>query len=325
MKQIAARIAWSVGLILAVIVMCFTLIHLAPGDAAVVIAGESGAGDPEIIAEIRENFGLDDPFHVQLGNYVGDVVRGDLGESYTFQEPVTDLIRARLWPTILLVTSALTFAIVIGVLVGVFTARRPENPVSHGVTIFSLVGYSMPVFWTGYLLLIAFASNVQWFPVQGMEDVRLDGNWLEEWLDIAHHLVLPALTLGLIYLAQYSRLSRASMLEVLQSDYVRTARAKGLAERKVVYKHALRNAVIPVVTVAGLQFGALLSGALLVETVFNWPGLGRLAANAVFQRDAPILLGVLICSATLVVIINILTDIVYRLIDPRIRVGGANE
>ena len=324
MKQIAARIAWSVGLILAVIVMCFSLVHLAPGDAALVIAGESGAGDPELIEQIREDLRLDDPYLVQLSRYVGDVASGDFGTSYRFNEPVTSLIGDRIWPTILLVTTALVFAIVIGVLVGVFTARRPESPVSHGVTVFSLVGYSMPVFWTGYLLIIAFASNVRWFPVAGMRDVRFEGNRFEEWLDIAHHLVLPALTLGLIYLAQYSRLSRASMLEVLQSDYVRTARAKGLAERKVVYKHALRNAVIPVITIAGLQFGALLSGALLVETVFNWPGLGRLAADSVFQRDAPVLLGVLICSAVLVVVINILTDVVYRMIDPRIRVGGSS-
>ncbi|MAT19781.1 MAG: ABC transporter permease [Acidimicrobiaceae bacterium] len=323
MKQIAARIAWSVGLILAVIVMCFSLVHLAPGDAALVIAGESGAGDPELIEEIREDLGLDDSYLIQLSRYVGDVASGDLGTSYRFNESVTSLIGDRIWPTILLVMTALVFAIVIGVLVGVFTARRPESPVSHGVTVFSLVGYSMPVFWTGYLLIIAFASNVRWFPVAGMRDVRFEGNRFEEWLDIAHHLVLPALTLGLIYLAQYSRLSRASMLEVLQSDYVRTARAKGLAERKVVYKHALRNAVIPVITIAGLQFGALLSGALLVETVFNWPGLGRLAADSVFQRDAPVLLGVLICSAALVVVINILTDVVYRMIDPRIRVGGS--
>ena len=324
MKQIAARIAWSVGLILAVIVMCFSLVHLAPGDAALVIAGDSGAGDPELIEQIREDLGLDDPYLVQLSRYVGDVASGDFGTSYRFNEPVTSLIGDRIWPTILLVTTALLFAIVIGVLVGVFTARRPESPVSHGVTVFSLVGYSMPVFWTGYLLIIGFASNVRWFPVAGMCDVRFEGNRFEEWLDIAHHLVLPALTLGLIYLAQYSRLSRASMLEVLQSDYVRTARAKGLAERKVVYKHALRNAVIPVITIAGLQFGALLSGALLVETVFNWPGLGRLAADSVFQRDAPVLLGVLICSAVLVVVINILTDVVYRMIDPRIRVGGSS-
>ncbi len=325
MKQITARVAWSFGLILAVIVMCFTLIHLAPGDVAIVIAGDSGAGDPEVIAEIREDLGLDDPFVVQLGGYVGDVAQGDLGTSYRFNEPVTDLITTRLWPTFLLVGTAVSFAIVLGVLVGVFTARRPESPISHGVTVFSLTGYSMPVFWTGLMLVIMFASNVRWFPVSGMRDVRLDGNWLEEWIDIAHHLVLPSITLGVIYLAQYSRLSRASMLEVLQSDYVRTARAKGLTERRVVYKHALRNAVIPVVTVAGLQFGQMLSGALLVETVFNWPGLGRLASDSVFQRDAPVLLGILICSASLVVIINILTDLVYRLIDPRIRVGGASQ
>ena len=325
MNHITARVAWSLGLILAVIVMCFSLIHLAPGDVAIVIAGDSGAGDPEVIAEIREDLGLDDPFLVQLGGYVGDVVQGDLGTSYRFNEPVTDLIVTRLWPTFLLVGTAVSFAIVIGVLVGVFTARRPESPISHGVTVFSLTGYSMPVFWTGLLLIIMFASNVQWFPVSGMRDVRLDGNWLEEWVDIAHHLVLPSITLGVIYLAQYSRLSRASMLEVLQSDYVRTARAKGLTERRVVYKHALRNAVIPVVTVAGLQFGQMLSGALLVETVFNWPGLGRLAADSVFQRDAPVLLGILILSSTLVVIINILTDVVYRLIDPRIRVGAATK
>ncbi len=325
MNHITARVAWSLGLILAVIVMCFSLIHLAPGDVAIVIAGDSGAGDPEVIAEIREDLGLDDPFLVQLGGYVGDVAQGDLGTSYRFNEPVTELIVTRLWPTFLLVGTAVSFAIVLGVLVGVFTARRPESPVSHGVTVFSLTGYSMPVFWTGLLLVIMFASNVQWFPVSGMRDVRLEGNWLEEWIDVAHHLVLPAITLGVIYLAQYSRLSRASMLEVLQSDYVRTARAKGLAERRVVYKHALRNAVIPVVTVAGLQFGQMLSGALLVETVFNWPGLGRLAADSVFQRDAPVLLGILILSSTLVVIINILTDIVYRLIDPRIRVGGPSQ
>ncbi|MEM7338758.1 MAG: ABC transporter permease [Actinomycetota bacterium] len=324
MRRIAVRIAQSLGLILAVVVLNFTLITLAPGDAAVVIAGESGAGDPEILEEIRQEYGLDDPFVVQLVRYVGNVVRGDLGDSYFFEEPVTGLIADRLWPTILLVGTALIFAIVIGVLIGVFTARRPESPVSHGVTVFSLVGYSMPVFWTGLLLIIVFASQFQLLPVSGMRDPRFEGNRVQAWLDVAQHLVLPALTLGLIYLAQYSRLSRASMLEVLQSDYVRTARAKGLSERIVVYKHALRNAVIPVVTVAGLQFGALISGALLVETVFNWPGLGRLAADAVFRRDAPVLLGVLLASATLVILVNLLTDVVYRIIDPRIRVGGAS-
>ena len=317
-----ARIAQSLGLILAVIVLNFSLIQLTPGDPAVVIAGESGAGDPALLAEIRADYGLDEPFVNQLGSYVGRVVQGDLGESFFFNRSVVSLILDRLWPTILLVGAALLMAIVFGVLVGVFTARRPENPVSHLATVMALVGFSMPVFWTGLLLIILFASVVQWLPIGGMRDVQFDGGLIASWVDVARHLVLPAFTLGFLYIAQYSRLSRASMLEVLQSDFVRTARAKGLTERVVVYKHALRNAVIPVVTVAGLQFGSLLSGALVVETVFNWPGLGRLAYDSVLRRDAPVLLGVLLISAVLVVVANLLTDIVYRLIDPRIRVGG---
>jgi len=322
LRTILARIAQSLGLILAVIVLNFTLINLAPGDPATVIAGESGAGDPELIAQIRADYGLDQPFTTQLVSYVGRVVQGDLGDSFFFNRSVVSLILDRLWPTILLVGSALLMAIFFGVLVGVFTARRPESPASHFATVMALVGFSMPVFWTGLLLIILFASVVQWLPIGGMRDVQFDGGLVASWIDVAKHLVLPAFTLGFLYIAQYSRLSRASMLEVLQSDFVRTARAKGLAERVVVYKHALRNAVIPVVTVAGLQFGSLLSGALVVETVFNWPGLGRLAFDAVLRRDAPVLLGVLLISAVVVIVANLLTDIVYRLIDPRIRVGS---
>jgi len=172
------------------------------------------------------------------------------------------------------------------------------------------------------LLVILFASVFEILPIAGMRDVQFEGGTIAAIFDVIKHLILPALTLGLLYLAQYSRLSRASMLEVLESDYVRTARAKGLSDRVVVYKHALRNAVIPVVTIAGLQFGALLSGALLVETVFNWPGLGRLAFDSILRRDTSVLLGVLLMSAVLVIVANLLTDLVYRLIDPRIRIGG---
>ncbi len=322
MRTAAAKIAQSLGLILAVIVLNFSLIHLAPGDPAVVIAGESGAASPETLAQVRADYGLDKPFVTQLGIYVGQVARGDLGESFFFGRSVTSLIADRLWPTVLLVGTALIFAIVLGVMAGTFTARRPESPASHAVTVLALIGYSMPVFWTGILLVILFASVLKILPISGMHDVEFDGGLLASWLDVARHLVLPALTLGVIYLAQYSRLSRASMLEVLQSDYIRTARAKGLAEKVVVYKHALRNAVIPVVTIAGLQFGALLSGALLVETVFNWPGLGRLAFDSILRRDTPVLLGVLLMAAVMVVVANLLTDLLYRVIDPRIRVGA---
>lgn len=319
LRSIAARIAQALGLILAVMCLNFLLIHITPGDPATVIVGESGAGDPELLEEIRAQYGLDRPVIVQLLSYVGRVATGDLGDSYFFNESVTSLIVERLWPTVLLVGTALAFAVAAGTMVGVATARRPESPLSHGATVLALVGFSMPVFWTGIMLVILFASAWELLPIQGWHDVSYPEGLFWNMLDVAEHLVLPALTLGLIYLAQYSRLSRASMLEVLESDYVRTARAKGLGERRVVYKHALRNAIIPVVTVVGLQFGALLSGALLVETVFNWPGLGRLAFDSILRRDTSVLLGVLLVSSVMVIVANLLTDLLYTIIDPRIR------
>ncbi|MCY3948588.1 MAG: ABC transporter permease [Acidimicrobiaceae bacterium] len=319
LRHIAAKVGQALGLILAVICLNFLLIHLTPGDPATVIVGESGAGDPELLEAIRAEYGLDRHVVVQLASYIGQVATGDLGDSYFFNQSVASLIAGRLWPTVLLVGTALAFAVAVGTLVGIATARRPESPISHGATVLSLVGFSMPVFWTGIMLVILFASAWQLLPVQGWHDVNYGSGVLANVADVAEHLVLPALTLGLIYLAQYSRLSRASMLEVLESDFVRTARAKGLAERSVVYKHALRNAVIPVVTVVGLQFGALLSGALLVETVFNWPGLGRLAFDSILRRDTAVLLGVLLVSSVMVIVANLLTDALYRWIDPRIR------
>lgn len=325
MRAIAARIAQSLGLILAVIVLNFVLIQIAPGDAATAIAGDQAASDPEVIADIREQYGLDDPLIVQLGTYVSNVVRGDLGESIWFNEPVTDLLLERIWPTVLLSAAALIFAVGLGVTIGTVAARKPDKLVSHGITVLALVGFSMPAFWTGLLLLILVGVRFEFFPVSGIHDLDFEGNWIESWLDIGQHLILPALTLGIIYLAQYSRLSRASMLEVLESDYVRTARAKGLSERSVTFKHGLRNGIIPVVTILGLQFGAVLSGAVLVESVFSWPGLGRLAFEAVQRRDTPVLLGVLLLVSVAVIVANLLTDLLYRVIDPRIRVSGAQN
>ncbi|MDH3296591.1 MAG: ABC transporter permease, partial [Acidimicrobiia bacterium] len=247
MKTAVAKIAQSLGLILAVVVLNFLLINIAPGDPATVIAGASGAGDPDLMEQIRADYGLDRPLPVQLGSYIADVARGDLGSSYFFDQPVTEMIADRIWPTILLVGVALLFAVVGGTLIGTFTARKPTSLLSNSVTVMSLVGYSMPVFWTGIMLIILFASVFNVFPVSGMESVDFEGGFFDRVLDVGHHLVLPAFTLGSIYLAQYSRLSRASMLEVLQSDYVRTARAKGLSEWPVVFKHGLRNGIIPVV------------------------------------------------------------------------------
>lgn len=308
-------------LLFAVLILNFLLLHLAPGDIADTIAGDMGGADAEVIEEIRARFGLDKPFHHQLGLYLVRLAQADLGYSYFFQTPVTTLILERLPATLLLVVSAQVLAIAIGTVLGVVAAQRPNGATSHAVTLLALFGYSAPVFWTGIMLIILFCSIIPIFPVGGMVDVRVEGGWLVRGLDVLHHLMLPMVTLASIFLALYSRLARASMLDVLGSDYVRTARAKGLAEYLVIYKHALRNALGPVVTLAGLQFSGIMSGAVLVETVFSWPGLGSLALQSILARDTPTILGILFFSALVVVVANLLTDLVYRLVDPRIKLG----
>ena len=322
-RGIGSRLGQAIGLLLAVVVVVFFLIQIAPGDAALYLAGEQGVGDAEFLARVRAEYGLDQPLLVQLGTYVGNVAQLNLGESTYFNEPVLGLIIERLFATVLLAGTSLIFAVGLGVAIGVYTARRPESPTSSAATVASLVGFSTPVFYSAIMAIVLFAAKWRLLPVGGIEDVRYDGNWVGETIDLLQHLILPALSLGIIYLAIYSRLARASMLEVLESDYIRTARAKGARERVVVYKHALRNAIIPVITAAGLQVGNLLSGALLVEVVFGWPGIGRLAVDSIFRRDTPTLLGIMIFSSAMVIIANLLTDLVYRLIDPRIRVGGS--
>lgn len=304
----------------AVLAVNFALIHAAPGDPATVIAGEMGGGDQAVIDSIKKAYGLDKPLPEQFITYLSKSVRGDLGVSYTYNRPVSSLIADRIGPTILLVLTSLLVAIAVGTLLGVFASLKPKSFASAVVTIVSLAGLAMPVFWTGILLVILFGKVWPVMPIAGMYDVRNYGatGWAAA-MDALHHLVLPALTLTLVYLAQYSRLARASMLEVLSSDYVRTARAKGLNEAVVVFKHALRNALMPIVTIAGLQFGNLISGAVLVETVFSWPGLGTLALDAILGRDYPTLLGVLTFSSLFVIAANLLTDLSYRWIDPRLR------
>lgn len=314
------RLGYGLLLMLGVVVLNFLLIRLAPGDPAVVIAGEMGGATEEMLDSIRQEYGLDRPLLVQLGIYLGNVLQGDLGQSYFFDQPVTTLIGHRIGPTILLVVTAQVMSILIGVFLGVLAARKPNGAMSGFVTVFATIGYAVPVFWTGIMLIILFASVLPVFPVEGMQSVRLrNAAWYVQALDVLHHLVLPAFTLAIIYLAQYARLSRASMLDVLGSDYIRTARAKGAAERTVLFRHALRNAALPILTVAGLQFGNLISGALLVETVFNWPGMGRLAFDSILRRDYPTIMGVLFFASALVVVANLLTDFSYRLADPRLR------
>lgn len=319
-RDLARRLLYGLLLMLGVVVLNFVLIRLAPGDPAEVIAGEMGGATEEMLAAIRADYGLDRPLATQLWIYVSGVARFDLGQSFFFNQPVSALIAQRIGPTILLVVTAQILSVCAGVFLGVMAARRPNGPMSAFVSVFATFGYAVPVFWTGIMLIIVFASALPVFPVEGMSSIKLrDAGLAVRTLDILHHLALPAFTLAIVYLAQYARLSRASMLEVLGSDYIRTARAKGASERSVLFRHALRNAALPILTVAGLQFGNLISGALLVETVFNWPGMGRLAFDSILRRDYPTILGVLFFASLMVVVANILTDISYRIADPRLR------
>jgi len=319
LRYLARRLAYAAILLLAVVTLNFLLIHISPGDPVETIAGSMGGISEDLRAQLRVQYGLDKPFLTQLGIYLSQVLRGDLGYSYFFNVSVAQLIWDRVPATLLLVVTSVSAAFLVGTLLGTLAARKPNGVLSQGITLLSVVGYSAPVFWTGIILIILFASMLPIFPVS---DMRSAGGPQDGWagvLDVLHHLVLPAFTLAFVYLAQYSRLARASVMEALSADYIRTARAKGLPESTVLYKHALRNGVLPVVTMLGLQFGNVLAGAILVETVFNWPGLGRLAFDSVLRRDYPTLLGILLFASLLVVVMNQLTDLAYRLIDPRIK------
>ena len=317
---LAKRVGYGLVLLIAVVVLNFTLITIAPGDVADAIAGDMGGADASVLAEIRQRYGLDQPFMSQLWRYLSSVAVMDLGYSYFYNTSVTELILQRLPATLLLIFSSQILAISVGVLLGVMAARKPNSLVNLCVTFLSLFGFAAPVFWTGILLIILFVSVYPVFPVGGMMNAALiDASFFEQSINIAYHLVLPMVTLASIYLALYSRLTRASMQEVLGSDYIRTARAKGLRENKVFYKHALKNSLGPLVTVAGLQFSAVMSGAVVVEAVFNWPGLGTLALQAILARDTPTIMGILFFSSLVVIVVNIFTDLVLRMIDPRIR------
>jgi peptide/nickel transport system permease protein len=322
LTDIGRRVLRAVGLLLAVAVLNFSLIHLAPGDIVQTIVGEMGGADEATIAKLRASYGLDRPFHEQLLIYLKRVATGDLGTSAYFNKPVLGLIVDRIVPTVILVLAALTIALLVGVTLGVVSARYPRSWFAALINVVALFGFAAPVFWSGLLLLLSFAVILPVVPTGGMYNIAKGATGFRYVLDVLHHLVLPALTLALIYLALYTRLARSSMLEVMGSDYVRTARAKGLPERTVLFKHALRNALLPIVTIAGLQMSGMFAGAVLVETVFTWPGMGLLAYESILRRDNQLILGILLASALLVIVGNTLTDIVYRIVDPRIKAGS---
>lgn len=319
---LAGRLAKAAVVILAIVVCNFLLIHAAPGDPASVIAGQSGAADERFLAQLREQFGLDRPLYVQLWIYLKGVLTLDLGFSHRQQLPVWTLIQARLPATLLLTGTAFVFAIVTGVTLGALAARRVGRWADSLITVIALTFYATPLFWIGLMLVLVFSVWLEWLPSFGMSSVGVELHGMAVVLDVAQHLLLPALTLGLFYLAVYARLTRATMLEVADQDFVKTARAKGVPEGRVLRAHVLRNAMLPVITFAGIQAGQLVGGAILVETVFAWPGIGRLAFDALLARDYAVLLGVFFCTSVMVVAFNLVTDLLYAVVDPRVEVAG---
>jgi peptide/nickel transport system permease protein len=271
--------------------------------------------------QLRAQFGLDRPMHEQLLIYLRDMATLDLGFSHRQQQPVATLILERLPATLLLTLTAFAFAVIGGVALGVMAARRVGRAADSAITVLALTFYATPIFWVGLLLVLVFSVWLEWLPSFGMFTVGAELTGLAYAADVARHLILPALTLGLFFLAIYARLARASMLEVADQDFVRTARAKGVPEGRIVRAHVLRNALLPVITFAGIQAGQLVGGSILVETVFAWPGIGRLAFDALLARDYATLLGVFFCTAVMVVVFNLITDLLYAVVDPRVEVA----
>jgi len=300
---IARRLLAVIPTLLGVLLTVSLMVRLAPGDPAQLLAGEFAT--PETLADIRQRFGLDQPWHVQLGLYAANVVRGDLGQSVRTRKPVAYELRQYFPNTLRLTLGAMLVALLIGIPAGIIAATRPGTIFDLLAMLGALIGVSMPVFWFGLMAILIFSVQLGWFPVAGTGTL---------W-----HLVLPAITLGTSTAAILARMTRSAMLEVLSQDYIRTARAKGLAGRVVIFKHALRNALIPVVTITGLQFGGLLEGAVITETVFAWPGIGQLLVGSILARDYPVVQGAVLLIAVAFILINLIVDLLYGAIDPRIR------
>lgn len=304
-RFIARRLLLLVPVTFGVLTLVFSLVHLIPGDPVEIMLGEGAtAADLE---QLRHQLGLDRPLAAQFAGYLGGLLRGDLGTSLSYGEPVSALIAGRLLPTLLLTLASMVVALAIALPAGVLGAVRQNRPVDHLVTVGSLLGVSMPNFWLGPLLIILFSLRLGWLPVSGMEGPA--------------SIVLPAITLGTALAAVLTRMVRSSLLEELGEEYVRAARAKGLTERRVLWKHAMRNALIPVLTVLGLQFGSLLTGAIITESIFSWPGLGQLLIRSINYRDFPLVQGCILAISATYIVVNLITDLAYAWLDPRIKLS----
>lgn len=313
------RLAQAVPLLLGVVVLNFTLIQMVPGTFLDVMTAEQQVTDQAMIDRLRVTYGMDQPPSIQLLKYIGSVARLDFGYSYRHNLPVIDVLWAHLPATLLLMLTALLIAVLVGSAAGIVSALKVNTWWDTAVSVFAVLCFAAPSFWLGIMLMILFCVKLGWFPVGGMATIGLDGGFWRQALDILHHLFLPALTLGLFYSASYARVMRASMLEVSSMDHVRTAYAKGLKRSTVVLRHIARNAMLPVVTLFGLQLGAVLGGSIVVEAVFSWPGIGGVLFDSVMSRNYPVVLGILVLSSVVVILANILIDLLYVRLDPRIK------
>lgn len=316
------RLAASIPTLILILVGVFLLLQFAPGDTVDAMMAQMGGGDAKSAEDLRRFYGLDMSVSAQLASYLWRLVRFDLGFSAIYGKPVATVIAERLPATILLMTASLSFAFFFGLIFGVIAARGVNRWPDTLISTVGLIFYATPSFWFGLMAIVVFSIYLQWLPAGGLTDITSTATGIWAVLDTARHLILPTLTLGLIFLAIYLRIMRASMLEVLNLDFVRTARSKGLDETRIITRHVLRNALLPMVTLIGLQAGTMLGGSVVVESVFSLPGLGRLAFESVVQRDLNTLLGIIFVSALLVITVNFIVDLVYARLDPRITTGA---
>ena len=316
-RVVTRRLANAVPVLAIVAVGSYGLLELAPGDAVDAYLSGSG-GDAGLVAQLRQQWGLDRSFGTRLFSYLLSLLTLDLGWSVAFSRPVREVVLDRLGNTLLLMSAAIAFSFSVGTLLGIVAGSKPQSWRDRLLSVLALALYAAPSFWLGLMLIVGFAVKLSWFPLGGIASIGAPLAGLAHVLDVAWHLVLPAGALGLVYTALYLRLMRAGMVEAWRSDFVRTARAKGLRRQRIVWRHVARNALLPVVTMLGLQAGAMLGGSVVIESVFAIPGLGRLAFEAVTQRDVPLLLGIILAGTVLVILVNLLVDLVYSRLDPRV-------
>jgi peptide/nickel transport system permease protein len=318
-RIVARRLAQIIPLVLGVIVLNFALIQMAPGSLFDVMTAEQQVTNPEMLEKLRHLYGVDQPAYIQLLKYIWSVVTLDFGFSYRQNAPVLDVIMQQLPATVILMLAAITIALLVGVTAGVLASVKVNTIWDNLISLGAVFFFAAPSFWLGIMMTVLFAVKLGWLPVGGMRTIGIEQNALEATLDVMKHMLLPATALGLFYAATYARVMRASMLEIFRLDFVRTARAKGLSRTRVVLAHVLRNALLPVVTLLGLQLGTVLGGSVVIEAVFSWPGIGSLLFDSVMSRNYPMVLGVLVLGSVIVAVANASVDLIYMRLDPRIR------